>query len=84
MREITSQKNVEAYLRKCLRGDFGPKFFLAALNYTTDRGYGKAAQPMEHSGPNGKPIEVKGDLAGLSVAELLARRAELLAEEEEE
>lgn len=56
MQELASQKNVEDYLRKCLRGEFGPKFHLSALQYATDRGYGKAAQPIE--GPDGGPVEV--------------------------
>jgi hypothetical protein len=57
MQGLASQKNVEDYLKKCLRGDFGPKFHLSALQYATDRGYGKAAQPLEHSTPDG-PLDV--------------------------
>lgn len=55
MQALASQKNVEDYLRKCIRGEFGPKFFLQALQYTTDRGYGKAMQPVEQTDFNYDP-----------------------------
>lgn len=46
MRALVSREDVEAYTERCLSGEFGPKFHLAALAYATDRGYGKAAQPL--------------------------------------
>lgn len=50
MAALTTRDDVEAYLERCLKGEFGPKFFLSALSHATDRGYGKAAQPLQHSG----------------------------------
>lgn len=47
MQALASGADVDAYLRKCLAGDFGPKFFLSALAYATDRGYGKAPQSVD-------------------------------------
>jgi hypothetical protein len=43
MAEIASSDEAFAFLEACARGDFGPKFALAALAYASERGYGKAA-----------------------------------------
>lgn len=56
MQGLASNESVEGYLTRCLNGEFGPKFFLGALGYVTDRGYGKAAQPI--SGSAGEPLEI--------------------------
>lgn len=58
MRELASSKEAEEYLERCLRGEFGPKFFLAARQDVADRGYGKPVQAHEVSGTDGEPIEV--------------------------
>jgi hypothetical protein len=59
LRAMASADDVEAYLSRCLHGEFGPKFFLSALTYASDRGYGKPKQPLEHAGEDGGPIAVK-------------------------
>ena len=44
-----------------------------------DRAYGRPTQAMEHSGPDGSPIESK-DMTGDSARELLQRRIEQIVE----
>jgi len=46
MRTLVSREDVESYFERCLMGEFGPKFHIAALREASDRGYGKAAQPI--------------------------------------
>lgn len=58
MRSLTSRDDVEAYLERCINGEFGPKFFLDALRYTSDRGYGKPTQAVELTGAEGGPLDV--------------------------
>lgn len=58
MRELTTRKDVETYLERCLKGEFGPKFFLSAWREMRDSGYGKPVQAHEVSGADGAPIEV--------------------------
>lgn len=74
MRGISSRKEVIARLRK-LTGKsktVPDELFLKAWEKITDRGYGKAVQPLEHSGPDGEPIPVEtADKAlGLVLSEL--------------
>jgi hypothetical protein len=47
---------------------------LAAAQYVLDRGWGRPKESVEHSGPNGGPIEQKStvDVAGLSPEQLRA------------
>jgi hypothetical protein len=56
MRELATREETEAYLQRCLAGEFGPKPYQRALQYVTDHGYGKAVQPI--SGEGGGPLEV--------------------------
>lgn len=46
MRQLANLQEAEAYTRRCILGDFGPKFHLEARKWVTDRGYGKAAQSI--------------------------------------
>lgn len=74
MRALASRKDVVARLRK-LTGKskkVSDELFLKAWEKITDRGYGKAVQPLEHSGPDGEPIPVEtADKAlGLVLSEL--------------
>lgn len=46
MRALADREDIRAYTERCLKGEFGPKFHMHALAYVTDRGYGKAAQPV--------------------------------------
>jgi|GEM_PF-6130341 len=57
MRELASAEEVDDYLRRCLRGEEGAKAFLGAIAHVTDRGYGKAAQPLTGEGGEG-PVEI--------------------------
>ena len=54
MRQLISRDDVEAYFEECLTGKHGPKIHVAALAYASDRGYGKAAQPIV--GEDGGPV----------------------------
>ena len=58
MRELADSEAVEAYLRRCLAGEFGPKFFLAARQQAKEDGYGKAVQAVEIGGTDGGPLDV--------------------------
>jgi hypothetical protein len=53
MRALADRDDIRAYTERCLKGEFGPKFHMQALAYVTDRGYGKAAQPIV--GEDGSP-----------------------------
>jgi len=55
MRALADRDDIRAYTERCLKGDFGPKFHMQALAYVTDRGYGKAAQPI--TGEDGGPLK---------------------------
>ena len=55
MRELVSNEQVFTYLERCLTGEFGPKSFLAAFQYATDQGYGKATQYVEQTITNPPP-----------------------------
>lgn len=46
MRQLANLEEADAYLRECLSGKHGPKAFGFAQQYVTDRGYGKAVQPI--------------------------------------
>jgi len=61
MRGIVSRKAVADRLRKLTSGSakVTDDVFLKAFKEVTDRGYGKAVQPLEHSGPDGDPIPVE-------------------------
>lgn len=50
MRKLVNRKDVTDYLTECVKGTYGPKFHVAALQYATDRAYGKAQQTVELSG----------------------------------
>lgn len=56
MAALVSRKDVEAYFERCLSGEFGPKFFLAARQAAKDDAYGKAAQPIV--GDAEQPVEI--------------------------
>lgn len=56
MQGLATGAKVEAYLKRCLAGDFGPKFFLQALTYVSDRGYGRPSQSVEVTGADGAPL----------------------------
>ena len=49
MRELASLASAEEYLERCIKGEFGPKFFLAAFQYVTEQGYGKATAFVEQT-----------------------------------
>lgn len=59
MQAAASEDAAADYLDRCLAGEFGPKVFLQALAYATDRGYGRPTQPVEHAGKDGAPIDVR-------------------------
>ena len=50
MRSLVNRQEAIKYLRACIDGEYGPKFHVAAMQYATDRGYGKAQQHLEMSG----------------------------------
>lgn len=50
-----------ARLKQWLNSDDG-RISVAAANSLLDRGFGKAKQTNEHSGPDGGPIRVLGDI----------------------
>ena len=57
MRELASLEAAEEYLERCIKGEFGPKFFLAAYQYVTEQGYGKATAFVEQTVTNPpKPV----------------------------
>ncbi len=56
MRERASRADVEAYLEKCLNGEFGPRFYFQALQMATEYGYGKPQQTLEVTGKDGAPL----------------------------
>ena len=49
MHELVCSEDVDAYLKRCLNGEFGPRFFLAALEFATERAYGKATVHVEQT-----------------------------------
>ncbi|MDB4952071.1 MAG: hypothetical protein JWM27_4720 [Gemmatimonadetes bacterium] len=57
MAKLASSSKAEAYLKRCLAGEFGPKYFLQAQAFVADRGYGRPTQAVEVSGPDGGPVE---------------------------
>lgn len=60
MQGIASRADAITRLRK-LTGtnkSVSDEVFLKAFKESADRGYGKAVQPLEHSGPDGDPIPV--------------------------
>ncbi len=78
MQRIASRPETIRRLRK-LTGtakSVSDEVFLKAFKEAGDRGYGKAVQPLEHSGPDGDPIPVDtadqalrlilGELAGIA------------------
>jgi hypothetical protein len=56
MREMASRDDVQSYLEKCIAGEFGPVFYFKALEYASDRGYGKSTQAVELTGAEGAPL----------------------------
>jgi hypothetical protein len=46
MRDLATLPEAEAYTRRCILGEFGPKFHIEARKWAADRGYGKAAQSV--------------------------------------
>jgi hypothetical protein len=50
MREMVNRKKALGFLERCIDGEFGPRFHVQAVQYATDRAYGKASQPVEMSG----------------------------------
>lgn len=61
MRGLASRRAVMDRLRTLTGGSkkVSDDVFLKAFKEVTDRGYGKAVQPLEHSGPDGEPIAVE-------------------------
>ena len=55
MRQLASLESAEDYLERCIKGEFGPKFFLAAYKYVTEQGYGKATAFVEQTITNPPP-----------------------------
>lgn len=60
MRGIASRRAALERLKKLTSGSrkVSDDVFLKAFKEVTDRGYGKAVQPLEHSGPDGEPIPI--------------------------
>lgn len=58
MRELASREDVEAYFERCLQGEFGPKFYLAARQSAIEQGYGKAVQAVELGARDGEPLSL--------------------------
>lgn len=56
MVKLVNREEVQAYLERCIKGEYGPKVFQRAVEYATDRAYGKASQPMEVTGADGTPL----------------------------
>lgn len=56
-----------------------PRVRMKAIEFLTDRGYGKAVQPTELSGPNQGPLELRVTQMGdAEVRELLEQRLKRL------
>lgn len=72
MRELATGAAAEKYLEKCLNGDFGPKFFLAAYSWVAEQGYGKATQFVEQTNVN-PPTPVNPDEMRVIYALVLGR-----------
>lgn len=61
VRELARAASVPAIERAIqLIADNDPNVALKAINCVLDRAWGKPAQAVEHSGPDGEPIEVNG------------------------
>jgi hypothetical protein len=59
---LVSRDSVLEHVRAAL--DEGPShpWFDRAMQYATDHGYGKATQPVEHSGPGGGALAITVEL----------------------
>lgn len=47
----------DTYLLKCLKGDFGPKFHIAAREHVASHGHGRAPQSIALTGDGGGPLQ---------------------------
>lgn len=54
MRHMASRDETLAYVDRCLRGEFGPRFFAWAMDFVSNRGYDKPTQPV--SGDPSAPL----------------------------
>lgn len=60
MAELLDDEEVDAYLRRCLRGEEGGKVFVMAFKEVFDRAHGKAVQQLQLSGiPGGPPLIIR-------------------------
>src|SRR5690348_12008146 len=59
MRALASREDVLRRLTRLLSGSrkVSDDVFLRAFKEVADRGYGKPAQPVEHTGPDGGPVQ---------------------------
>ena len=73
MRELASLESAEEYLERCIKGEFGPKFFLAAYQYVTEQGYGKATAFVEQTNKE-PPKPVNPDELRVIYALVIGRR----------
>ena len=55
MHQLVCSEDVDAYLKRCLKGEFGPRFFLTALEFATERAYGRATAFVEQTINNPPP-----------------------------
>lgn len=47
MQSLANRGKAKVYLQRCIDGEFGPKFHLAAMAFAADRGYGRPNQGIE-------------------------------------
>jgi hypothetical protein len=69
MRELTNRAKARKYLEQCIDGKFGPKFFLAALHYATDHGYGRPTQTVDLNVERFLPLLTDEQLSRLEAGE---------------
>ena len=58
LQAIASRDEVLEEVERALLAGRSDPFFKDALNYVTDHGYGKARQPLEHTGADGSPLGI--------------------------
>jgi hypothetical protein len=59
MAQVYAPEAINVLARIAMDDNTPPAARVSAVNTLLDRGYGKPVQAIEHSGPDGKPIETR-------------------------
>lgn len=57
--QLASRDQTLEFLERCLNGEFGPDAYMKAMQWSTERGYGKVPTETKISGDAAEPLTIR-------------------------